>query len=108
MTKLRMLLCFFLLMLLSVLPAQASSPCPNGIFKGIPLHGKVQVVSAFPDIRVQVVSAFPDLKVQSVKALPDKIGQWQFVEAFPDFKIQYVEAFPDLKIQFVGAFPGLP
>jgi len=76
-------------------------------FKGIPLYGKVQIVTAFPDIKVQVVTAFPDLKVQKVSAFPDHCGQWQFVDAFPDFKIQFVEAFPDLKIQFVEAFPGL-
>ena len=104
------LLAAFLLILPLLLPAiaRADSPCPGGVFKGIPLRGRVQVVSAFPDIRVKVVSAFPALRVQAVGSFPDKIGQWQFVEAFPDFKIQFVEAFPDLSIQFVEAFPGLP
>jgi hypothetical protein len=78
------------------------------VFKGKKLHGKVQIVNAFPDFKVQKVTAFPDLKVQEVNAFPDTCGKWQFVTAFPDFKIQYVTAFPDFKVQFVNAFPGVP
>ncbi len=77
-------------------------------FKGKKLFGKVQIVSAFPDIKVQVVSAFPDLKVHMVNAFPDSCGKWQAVDAFPDFKVQFVDAFPDVKIQYVDAFPGVP
>ncbi|HVO30911.1 MAG TPA: hypothetical protein VMV18_09245 [bacterium] len=77
-------------------------------WNGIKLHGKVQIVDAFPDIKVQVVDAFPDLKVRKVDAFPDDCGEWQIVDAFPDFKIQIVDAFPDVKIQYVDAFPGLP
>lgn len=76
-------------------------------FDGIELHGKVQEVTAFPDIKVQVVEAFPDLKVQLTDAFPDDCGQWQMVDAFPDFKVQFVDAFPDIKIQYVTAFPGV-
>lgn len=72
----------------------------------IPLHGKVQVVENFPDLKVQIVTSFPDLKVQIVENFPDKCGQWQMVAKFPDFKIQFVESFPDLKIQYVTSFPG--
>jgi hypothetical protein len=81
---------------------------PDCAFKGHKLHGKVKVVTAFPDLKVQVVTAFPDLKVQKVDAFPDKCGQWKVVDAFPDLKIQFVDAFPDLKIQYVSAFPGVP
>ena len=77
-------------------------------FNGKQLYGKVQVVTAFPDIKVQVVNAFPDLKVQVVDAFPDACGKWQMVDAFPDFKVQFVDAFPDIKIQYVDAFPGMP
>ncbi len=76
------------------------------MFKGKRLWGKVQVVTAFPDLKVQIVNAFPDLKVQKVTAFPDKCGKWQFVSSFPDIKIQFVTAFPDIKIQYVNAFPG--
>lgn len=77
-------------------------------FDGLPLHGRIQVVQSFPDLKVQVVDNFPDLRVQVVENFPDRCGQWQFVEAFPDLKIQYVSAFPDLKIEFATAFPGIP
>jgi hypothetical protein len=76
-------------------------------YKGITLHGKVMVVSSFPDIKVKVVSSFPDVKVQTVNSFPDKCGKWQFVTSFPDFKIQYVESFQDIKIKFVNSFPGV-
>jgi hypothetical protein len=77
-------------------------------FKGKKLYGKVQIVTAFPDIKVQVVTAFPDLKVHMVDAFPDSCGKWKSVTAFPDLKVQFVDAFPDVKIQYVDAFPGVP
>lgn len=82
----------------------ASGDCS---WDGIELHGKVQIVDAFPDIKIQIVDAFPDIKVQWVDAFPDDCGKWQQVDAFPDFKIQIVDAFPDLKVQEVDAFPGM-
>lgn len=75
-------------------------------FNGKRLYGKVQIVSAFPDVKVQIVNAFPDLKVQKVTAFPDACGKWQLVNAFPDVKVQLVTAFPDVKVQYVDAFPG--
>ena len=75
-------------------------------FNGKKLYGKIQEVSAFPDVKVQVVSAFPDVKVQKVSAFPDKCGKWQMVTAFPDTKVQFVDSFPDVKIQYVDSFPG--
>jgi hypothetical protein len=88
-------------------PALAEKPS-NCTLKGKKLWGKVQVVTAFPDLKVQIVTAFPDLKVKMVDAFPDKCGTWKKVDAFPDIKIQFVTAFPDLKIQYVDAFPGVP
>ena len=94
--------------------AAASSPALAGevgadcSFKGFELHGKVQVVDSFPDIKVQIVTSFPDLKVKAVTSFPDKCWEWQFVDSFPDFKIQYVESFPDIKIEMVTSFPGVP
>lgn len=76
-------------------------------YNGIPLKGKVKVVTSFGDIKVQVVDAFADIHVQVVTAFPDDCGKWQFVDAFPDFTIQYVTAFPDIKVKFVDAFPGM-
>ena len=88
--------------------AQAGGSFNKGscTFNGKKLYGKIQVVTAFPDVKVQVVTAFPDVKVQTVTAFPDKCGKWQLVDAFPDTKVQFVTAFPDVKIQYVDAFPG--
>ena len=77
-------------------------------FEGVPLHGKVQVVTSFPDIKVKVVDSFPDLKVKLVESFPDDCGEWQVVDSFPDFTIQYVESFPDIEIEMVTSFPGVP
>jgi len=76
-------------------------------FQGIPLHGRIQFVESFPNIKIQVVEAFPDLRVKLVDAFPDECGEWQVVEAFPDFRVQIVTAFPDIKVKFVDAFPGM-
>jgi len=75
--------------------------------KGIPLYGKVKVVSSFPDFKVKVVNSFPDLKVKIVENFPDECGKWKYVESFPDFTIQFVESFPDFTIKYVESFPGL-
>ena len=93
-----------------VLSAQAGGSFSKGscTFNGKKLFGKIQVVTAFPDVKVQVVTAFPDVKVQKVNAFPDKCGKWQMVDAFPDTKVQFVDAFPDVKVQYVDAFPGVP
>jgi len=77
-------------------------------FNGIALHGDVQVVDSFPDIRVQIVDSFPDLNVEVVTSFPNDCGEWKFVDSFPDFKIQYVDSFPDVKIKMVTSFPGIP
>ena len=86
-------------------PAAALSACE---WNGIPLHGKVEVVTSFPDIKVQEVSSFGDLKVQYVSGFADDCGEWEIVSSFGDFKIQYVDSFPDIKIEVVSSFPGLP
>lgn len=51
--------------------------------KGILLHGKVKVVTAFADFKVQTVTAFPDFKVKKATCFPDQCREWQFVDAFP-------------------------
>ena len=89
-----LVLCFFCL---SGAALAASAVTPDGYFNGIRLAGKVQVVSAFPDLRVQTVDYFPD-----------DIGQWQFVDYGEDFTVQFVDSFPDIRIQFVNSFPGVP
>lgn len=94
------------LALLSALFISGNAEAGECRVKGIRLQGRVQVVTAFPDLKVQVIKAFPDLEVQLVDSFPDKCGEWQMVKSFPDFTIQFVTAFPDLKIQYVTTFPG--
>ncbi len=76
-------------------------------FKGIKLHGKVQFVNSFPDIKIQYVTSFPDIKVKFVSSSPNDCGEWQEVTSFPDFKVQVVTSFPDLKVEKVSSFPGM-
>lgn len=75
--------------------------------KTIPLHGKVQIVESFPDIKVQIVESFADLDVLIVSSFPDDCGKIQIVESFPDVKVQIVESFPDIKVRIVSSFPGI-
>jgi len=96
----------FILIAIILTSFTSDKPIVDCKCKGIPLHGKVKVVTAFADFKVQTVTAFPDIKVKKVTSFPDQCGEWQFVNAFPDFTIQYVTAFPDFTIQFVDAFPG--
>jgi len=79
----------------------------NCTFHGIPLKGKVKVVTSFPDFKVKVVENFQDISIKVVSNFPDDCGEWQFVDNFPDFTIQYVENFPDIEIKFVENFPGV-
>jgi hypothetical protein len=79
----------------------------NCTFHGIPLKGKVKVVTSFPDFKVKMVENFQDISIKVVNNFPDDCGEWQFVENFPDFTIQYVENFEDVKIKFVENFPGV-
>lgn len=88
--------------------ARAEAPSPDCTLKGVALHGKVEAVESFADLKVQVVTSFPDLKVKAVDSFPDDCGEWQFVDSFPDFTIEFVDSFPDLKIEMVESFPGLP
>ena len=39
-------------------------------FNGIPLHGRVEIVESFPDMRVQLVTSFPDIKIEYVTSFP--------------------------------------
>jgi hypothetical protein len=79
----------------------------NCTFHGIPLKGKVKIVTSFPDLKVKVVENFQDISIKVVSNFPDECGEWQFVENFPDFTIQFVDNFPDFEIKYVENFPGV-
>jgi len=88
----------------AAIQALANGECK---FKGIPLYGKIQFVTSFPDIKIQFVENFPDIKVKFVTSFPDECGLWQVTESFPDFKVQVVTSFPDIKVKVVESFPGM-
>jgi len=92
----------------SLQPSQKTIDAATCSYNGIPLYGKVEVVTSFPDLKVKKVDSFPDLNVQWVTSFPDNCGQWEEVTAFPDFTIQYVDSFPDLEVKEVDSFPGIP
>jgi hypothetical protein len=95
-------------LLLLAMPAAADAPKLEGCsFKGFKLHGRVQVVESFPDIKVMIVNSFADLHVQVVESFPDACGKWQMVATFPDLKVQFVNSFPDVTISYVTSFPGV-
>ena len=76
-------------------------------WEGIELHGKVEFVNSFPDLKIEFVTSFPDIKVKFVESFPDDCGEWQIVTSFPDFTVQVVDSFPDLKVEQVESFPGM-
>jgi hypothetical protein len=75
--------------------------------KGIPLKGKVKVVSYGEDLTVQVVSYGANLSVQAVSYSPDNCGQWQFVDHGEDFTVKFVDYGEDFEIMFVERSPGV-
>ena len=83
---------------------RVSSSCT---YKGVPLYGKVKIVSSFEDFKVKKVSSFEDLKVKTVTSFPDRCGRWQYVDSFEDFKIKFVDSFEDFSIKYVDSFEGL-
>jgi len=85
--------------------ASVSSSCT---FNGIALHGSVQEVESFADIKVARTSSFADLNVEFVSSFASECGQWRMVSSFPDFTITYVSSFADITIKEVTSFPGLP
>jgi len=79
----------------------------NCTYKGIPLYGKVKIVSSFADIQVKVTNSFADLLVKEVDSFPDDCGEWQIVDSFPDFTVKLVDSFGDISITWVNSFPGV-
>ena len=68
--------------------AKISSSSSNKMDKSklAKIHGKIQIVTSFPDYKVQVVDSFADLHVKKVTSFPDDPGEWQLVDSFPRFQ----------------------
>ena len=68
----------------------------NCTCKGIPLYGRVKVVTGLADFDVKVVNALSDIDVK-IDDLPTRCGEWKFVDALEDFSIRFVDAFPGVR-----------
>ena len=79
----------------------------NCTFHGIPLKGKVKIVTSFADFNVKEVENYQDISIKVVDNYPDDCGEWQFVDSYPDFTIKFVESYPDVTIKFVNNYPGI-
>ena len=79
----------------------------NCTFKGIPLYGKVEVVTIGADFKVEVVTCGADLKVEPVTMSADRCGEWEFVTIGADFKVEFVTIGADFKVEFVTISPGV-
>jgi hypothetical protein len=99
---------FGLLIVFSPSLVRADAVDSDCTFQGKSLHGNVQFVDSFPDIKIQIVDSFPDLNVKKVDSFPDNCGEWKVVDSNGDLKVQIVDSFPDIKVKYVDSFPGLP
>lgn len=75
--------------------------------KGIPLYGRVKIVTEYPDFRIQVTDNYPDIVVKIVGEHSHYCCEWQIVNDYPDFTIQFVEDYPDFTIAFSNDFYGI-
>lgn len=79
----------------------------NCTCKGIPLYGKVEVVTIGADFKVEVVTIGADLQVEPVTIGANRCGQWEFVTIGADFKVEFVTIGADFKIEYVTIGPGI-
>lgn len=79
----------------------------NCTCKGIPLYGRVKVVTHTADFDVKVVESAEDLDVRIITYSPGYCGEWQFVEHTPDFTVRFVEHASDFTVRFVNNAPGV-
>lgn len=96
-----MLLLYFLLLALFVVATNAepaSSKLQGCSVNGIYLKGRVQVVSAFGDVKIREVGTGADLQVRIVD-LPQSCGEWRFVDSLPDFTVEYVSIGEDITVK---------
>jgi hypothetical protein len=78
----------------------------NCTYDNIQLHGRIQYVDSFEDIRVKIVDEFAYIDVKLVSEQPDECGEWQIVDDLPDLRVKIVESGEDIKIRFVDEFSG--
>jgi hypothetical protein len=89
-------------------PAPRSVRGWNGCaFNGVPMFGRVKVVSAGAQFQVRVVKSNAVLKVKGVNTRPQACGEWQFVSTGALFSVQVVRAGGDFTVSFGARQSGL-
>jgi hypothetical protein len=76
-------------------------------FNGVPMYGRVKVVSAGAQFQIRVVKSNATLKVKGVNARPEACGEWQFVSTGAAFSVQVVRAGGDFTVSFGARQSGL-
>jgi hypothetical protein len=75
-------------------------------FRGVPLYGKVRIVTSFPTFKVRVVQGNADYNILLVTSFPDKCAKWKIVTSHEDFTVMFVKSHEDFTIRYVSSFPG--
>ena len=94
------LICCLVLALLPVFAAREPIDSDSCSCKGIPLYGRVKIVTEYPDFRIQVTDNYPDIVVKIVDEYSHYCCEWQIVNDYPDFTIQFVKDYPDFTVAF--------
>jgi len=81
---------------------------PDCKCKGIPLHGRVRIVSARADFDVRIVSSNEDLFVDTTGYGNRGCGDWRIVSENWDFTVRFVSNSSDFKIRIATFRRGLP
>ena len=102
------LICCLVLALLPVFAAREPIDSDSCSCKGIPLYGRVKIVTEYPDFRIKVTDDYPDIVVQIVdRYSSDNCCMWKIVEDYPDFTVQFVEDYPDFTVAFSDSSHGI-
>lgn len=94
--------------LLPVFAAREPIDSDSCTCKGIPLYGRVKIVTEYPDFRIKVTDNYPDIVVKIVdRDYPGECCMWEIVENYPDFTVQFVEDYPDFTVAFSNDSYGI-
>lgn len=76
-------------------------------FNGVPMSGRVKVVSVGAQFKIRLVGSNASLMVKGVTRPAKRCGEWQFVSATPAFTVEIVRTGEDFTVSLGAAHPGL-
>lgn len=80
----------------------------NGcFFNGVPMFGRVKVVSVGAQFKIRLVGSRAALRVKGVTRPAKKCGEWQFVSTAPTFTVEIVRSGQDFTVSLGAARPGV-